>query len=338
MPRPKRIATEDLPPGRVFGYGRASHVDNSFGESIPGQRARCEQYFDQTLKQQGYTWGGWFADVVTSAYKTPLSRRDVGGPMLKLLKPGDVLLVDKMDRIFRSIQDWSTILSYLKEHQIQIVFAAYPHLNQDTAAGWLNVTMLAVFAEFDSRLKSERIREGVARARALGKVGGKKFDYPGIRKFRRAGISHQGKPLWDPVWCETSRSLMNRIVILRDDGQMDWVEIAKLISVDIREAVGAKRRMKNRHGSPIFGKMPRPFRALDARKWYRFEKTYRHYGIVLPEQFKPTSKHKPLDLETAEKLRDLPIPGRIMPGEADVVFTEEGQYEEETEDAYLQVS
>ena len=91
--------------------------------------------------------------------------------LLRHLKAGDILVVWKLDRLSRSLNDLLQILKRLDE-----VGASFRSLTEaidtTTAAGRMMLQMLGAFAEFERQMIRERTRLGLARARAEGRVGG----------------------------------------------------------------------------------------------------------------------------------------------------------------------
>lgn len=92
---------------------------------------------------------------------------------LKFVRRGDTFVVTKIDRLARSASD---LLSIVKELQSKGV--AFRVLDQsfdtNTPAGRAMMQMLAVFAEFETAIRSERQMDGIAKAKADGKQLGRK--------------------------------------------------------------------------------------------------------------------------------------------------------------------
>jgi DNA invertase Pin-like site-specific DNA recombinase len=92
---------------------------------------------------------------------------------LKFLREGDTLVVWKLDRLGRSLQDLIKILDDLTKRGIKFQ-SLQEHITTDTAAGRMFFQMIGTFAEFERNLISERTHNGLAAARAHGRVGGRK--------------------------------------------------------------------------------------------------------------------------------------------------------------------
>lgn len=91
---------------------------------------------------------------------------------LAYLRPGDVLVVWKLDRLGRSLPHLVKTAETLKERGIDFV-SLTEAIDSTTPHGRLLFGLLAVLAEFERALIQERVRAGVAAARANGRRGGR---------------------------------------------------------------------------------------------------------------------------------------------------------------------
>ncbi len=67
--------------------------------SVPEQQGRIERYFQYKLAEQGVEWGGIECDDrAISASKRDFSLRLAGKRLMAVLRPGDHLIIDKLDR------------------------------------------------------------------------------------------------------------------------------------------------------------------------------------------------------------------------------------------------
>ena len=92
---------------------------------------------------------------------------------LAALRPGDTLVVPKLDRLARSVPDAREIADSLSARGVRLQLGAAVHDPNDPM-GKLFFNILATFAEFEADLIRMRTREGMAVARAEGKLRGKK--------------------------------------------------------------------------------------------------------------------------------------------------------------------
>lgn len=92
---------------------------------------------------------------------------------LAAVRAGDTLVVPKLDRLARSVPDARAIGDDLAERGVKLQIGSSVHDPCDPM-GKLFFNILATFAEFESDLIKMRTREGMAIARAKGKLRGKK--------------------------------------------------------------------------------------------------------------------------------------------------------------------
>ncbi|GHE73612.1 invertase [Camelimonas fluminis] len=92
---------------------------------------------------------------------------------LAAVRSGDTLVVPKLDRLARSVPDARAIGDDLAARGVKLQIGASVHDPSDPM-GRLFFNILATFAEFEADLIRMRTREGMAIARAKGKLRGKK--------------------------------------------------------------------------------------------------------------------------------------------------------------------
>lgn len=94
---------------------------------------------------------------------------------LEFLKEGDTLVIYHIDRLSRIAKDTKDINAKLKERGIKLFVLTDPTMETDTAHGKLVFGIKAEIAEHQRNLDIEKIKDGLASARARGKHGGKAF-------------------------------------------------------------------------------------------------------------------------------------------------------------------
>lgn len=92
---------------------------------------------------------------------------------LAAVRSGDTLVVPKLDRLARSVPDARAIGDALAARGVKLQLGASVYDPTDPM-GKLFFNILATFAEFEADLIRMRTREGMAVARAKGKLRGKK--------------------------------------------------------------------------------------------------------------------------------------------------------------------
>lgn len=88
------------------------------------------------------------------------------------LSPGDTLVVPSLDRYGRSLQDLVTMVADLRTREIGFT-SLHEKLDTTTPGGRLVFHVFAALAEFIRELIVAGTREGLAAARARGRVGGR---------------------------------------------------------------------------------------------------------------------------------------------------------------------
>lgn len=92
---------------------------------------------------------------------------------LAAVRKGDTLVVPKLDRLARSVPDARAIGDSLAQRGVKLQIGASVH-DPDDPMGKLFFNILATFAEFEADLIRMRTREGMAIARAKGKLKGRR--------------------------------------------------------------------------------------------------------------------------------------------------------------------
>ena len=91
---------------------------------------------------------------------------------LAAVRAGDVFVVPKLDRLARSVPDARAIAEQLEKKGVKLALGASVYDPTDPM-GKMFFNILATFAEFEADLIRMRTREGMAIARAKGKLRGK---------------------------------------------------------------------------------------------------------------------------------------------------------------------
>jgi DNA invertase Pin-like site-specific DNA recombinase len=93
--------------------------------------------------------------------------------MIDALRKGDVIVVQRLDRLGRSLKDLIELLDSFKSKQVQFI-SLNESIDTSTAVGELAFHMIGSIAQFERRLISERTKAGLDAARARGRNGGRK--------------------------------------------------------------------------------------------------------------------------------------------------------------------
>jgi len=93
------------------------------------------------------------------------------------LRPGDTLMVWKLDRLGRSLRDLITTLDDLRDRGVRFHLLT-ENIDTDTPTGRAMWQMIALLAELERSLIVERTRAGMQAARARGVRSGPKNKLP----------------------------------------------------------------------------------------------------------------------------------------------------------------
>lgn len=120
-------------------------------------------------------------DALTQArcfkiYEEKRSGKDKDRPelnaMLEMLRPGDRVVVWRLDRIGRNMKHLIELADYFEKNQIEFV-SIVENIDTSTPTGKLFFHIMAALAEFERNMIIEKTRAGLEAARARGRVGGR---------------------------------------------------------------------------------------------------------------------------------------------------------------------
>jgi DNA invertase Pin-like site-specific DNA recombinase len=101
-----------------------------------------------------------------------LEHRPQMDTMLSLLRPGDVVVCWRLDRMSRSLRHLIDQVAWFDEHEVGLR-SLQESIDTTTAGGRLVVHVFGALAEFEKGLLVERTMAGLAAARARGRRGGR---------------------------------------------------------------------------------------------------------------------------------------------------------------------
>jgi DNA invertase Pin-like site-specific DNA recombinase len=110
----------------------------------------------------------WFLDKMTGSK----AERKGLDEALAYLRPGDTLVLWKLDRAGRSLTHLIELLKGLKERDIEFI-SLTEQIDTTTPGGKLIFHLMGVLAEFEHDLIRERTNAGLAAAKARGRKGGR---------------------------------------------------------------------------------------------------------------------------------------------------------------------
>lgn len=205
QPSPNQPAT------RRVGYARVSTVDQDLAPQLDALGARgCDPIYSEQA-------GGGNDDRAELAQA------------MKALRPGDTLVVWRLDRLGRSLPHLVATVNELAGRGIGFE-SLTEAIDTTTPAGKLVFHIFAALADFERHLISERTRAGLAAGRARGRKGGRP---PALttRQVREAKLL-----LTDPeatVTAIAKRYKVSRATLYKGLGELDAIERRKGEAADV---------------------------------------------------------------------------------------------------------
>lgn len=146
---------------RVAIYARVSTADQSPERQIRELRSYAQARDWQIVREAGEVAG-------KGSNKRP-EREDILN--MARCRQVDAILVQALDRWGRSVQD--LVLTMAELEALGVAFVVPGHIDMTTPMGRMLAHFLAAIAEFERELIRERVRSGLANAKAKGKSLGR---------------------------------------------------------------------------------------------------------------------------------------------------------------------
>ncbi|OSG97478.1 DNA invertase [Bifidobacterium adolescentis] len=152
----------------IYGYARVSTNDQTTNlQKDALEKAGCDRIFTEVASG-------------AKAHRPELDH------MLDLLREGDTVVVWKLDRLGRSMQNLVDLMTTFDERGVQFR-SLTESIDTNTPGGTLVFNIFGSLAQFERDLIRERTRAGLEAARARGRKGGRpaKLDEKQVREVRR---------------------------------------------------------------------------------------------------------------------------------------------------------
>lgn len=138
----------------LIGYARVSTDDQNLDlQNDALQNAGCERVY---------------SDHQTGA----LPERPGLAAAFEVLRPGDTLVIWRLDRLGRSLKHLIQLVEQLDKREVGLK-SLQEHIDTTSAGGRLVFHLFGALAEFERNLIRERTQAGVNAARARGRQGGR---------------------------------------------------------------------------------------------------------------------------------------------------------------------
>ena len=138
-----------------FGYARCSTLDQNLDWQIDAlTKEGCDRIF-----QEKFTG--------TRKDRPELIR------LLDMLREGDTVIICELTRLSRSVKDLFDLVEQVEKAGANLKSLKEPWLDTTTPQGRLLFTIFSGVSQFERELIRERTMEGLASARARGRMGGR---------------------------------------------------------------------------------------------------------------------------------------------------------------------
>jgi DNA invertase Pin-like site-specific DNA recombinase len=168
----QKAATPPAP--RALGYGRVSTTDQH--PEVQGsalEAAGCSQVFLEQISSR-------------KAHRPQLEA------VLAALRPGDTLVVVRLDRLARSLRELLEITHDLEQRGVHLQ-VLLQGIDTSTPTGRLMLQLLGAIAEFERDLGAERLAESIRHRRATGgDLGGRRPTWNEAQHRRGLELREQG--------------------------------------------------------------------------------------------------------------------------------------------------
>lgn len=251
---------------KVAGYIRVSSSKQKDNYSLPQQRKKIEEYCRFRFGDEEYN-----LSIVEDKAKT--ARNLQRGGITKIIKDSptlDVVVIFRLDRLCRNLQDLIFIVSELKKNNTEVVFLK-ESIDTTTAVGKLIMHILGAFAEFESDTIGERALMGMIGKCCSG-------EYPFLRPPFGYKLNEDNKLIKDT---SSSRKLEHGINVLKKHN-LNIKEAARILSTKYNEK---QRTWEHRLENVINKKLYSGIFEFNGEEYFDIVlDNYLEYELVKPQQ------------------------------------------------------
>ena len=138
----------------IIGYARVSTTDQNLNMQIDAlEKYGCERIYQEKI-------------TGTKKDRPQLAE------LMTILRPGDKVVIYKLDRISRSTKHLIELSEFFEKKGVEFI-SIQDSIDTSTSLGRFFFRVLASIAELERDIISERTRSGLKSARARGKKGGR---------------------------------------------------------------------------------------------------------------------------------------------------------------------
>ena len=138
----------------IYGYARVSTAD----QNLNRQKDALNKYGIDRL----------YCEKMSGTKKN----RPELDAMLRELRDGDTVVIESLSRLGRSVKNLAELIELFNEKNVRLV-SLKETIDTTSSTGKLLFSILASLCQFERDVLAERTSEGLAAARARGRVGGR---------------------------------------------------------------------------------------------------------------------------------------------------------------------
>lgn len=215
------------PTGTIHMYQRCSSINQyTSGLGLEAQEAGIRRYAENLAKQNNCPIGEVYSDNAISAFKVPFAERPAGKRLLETVKPGDDVVIYRLDRLWRNTADASVTSELFRKRGAYLHFVT-EGLRTDSSNGLEWISMMAALAELESAFKSRRVKEALDACRAQGRPVG-----PIQKGFRAEQVENSVKLTYDKKGAEK----LARVWVMKNELGWTTTQVnSALCSFDCRD-------------------------------------------------------------------------------------------------------
>lgn len=197
--------------GRLWAYIRAS-TDKQMASPETQKALLCER-----AQAMGRIIDGFYVDKAVSG-KKPVMEREAASRLFVDMKPGDTILVARLDRFSRSFIDFAKILQSIERRGCYLHILDIPGgvFDPSNPMSEMMIGILICFAQYERRLISIRTKEGLAEVRKRGERSNRHPRWG--MKFESRRDPRTGQVVEYEVEDEEERAFIMHLLELRTQG------------------------------------------------------------------------------------------------------------------------
>jgi DNA invertase Pin-like site-specific DNA recombinase len=166
-------------------YARVSDDKKQRDGEFKQDVQRQVQLLGNPLKEKGIEFVPYI-DEGKSAFTEDINGRPAFKQLLNDCRRNFIktIYIEDLTRFSRNLSIGLRWLKELGELDVQVISMKEGEIEVTSSKGWMQSTILLMFAEWDSRIKSEKVKSGMAKAKREGKIiGGRRTTHPAPLKL-----------------------------------------------------------------------------------------------------------------------------------------------------------